>query len=186
MEKRSAAECSSREEIERPLEQTRGETSPDKKKADRPERPLTKGRRIGKIIFDVVYSAVVLALVVMLYLGLQARANGELPSLFGYYVFLVKTGSMAPTLPVGCFILSKTPDNPAEIQPGTIATFRFEDGTVVTHRIVGRNVGADGTVTYATRGDNPVNDVDPEALTPDRVIGVLILKVTLPKLLGAT
>jgi signal peptidase len=182
MVKRSAAEYSSREESERQFEQTHGETFPDKKKADCAERPLTKGRRIGKIIFDAVYSAVVLALVVMLCLGLQARANGELPSLFGYYVFIVKTGSMAPTLPIGCFILSKAPDNPAEIQPGTIATFRFEDGTVVTHRIVGRNVGMNGTVTYATQGDNPVNDVDPESLTPDRVIGVFVLKITLPKL----
>ncbi len=180
MEKQIAARhprCAANENFPK---QAREGIFPDKLKSNQADGLSTWGRRVWKNVFNAFYSAVVLVLVAMLFIGLQAKVNGELPSLFGYYLFSVKTGSMVPTLPVGCLILSKTPEDPATIQPGTIVTFRFEDGTVVTHRIVARSVMKAGAVIYATKGDNPVNDIDPEMLTTDRVIGIFICKFVLP------
>lgn len=181
MDSTVAPKYATREEIESLLEQTRAEATRDKK-ARKPKKRLTKAQKIRKIVLNALYLVLVFALLAMLYLSLQSKADGKLPSLFGYYVFTVRTGSMVPTLPIGSYILSHTPDDPALIGPDTIVTFYQEDGTVVTHRIIERNVAEDGSVSYVTKGDNANNAVDPEALTPDRVISEFVFVFTLPRL----
>lgn len=183
MEKRPVAKYSTKEEIEKLLELTHDETanmSPDRRKKEK--KPLTKGQKIVRIVFNAFYFVLVGVLVMLLYLGVQSRSHGRLPSLFGFYVFNVQTGSMVPTLPIGCYILARAPSDPSAIEPDTIVSFYREDGTVVTHRIIARSVGDDGGVTYRTKGDNSANDVDPDVLAPERIIGVYVFKITLPRI----
>ena len=182
MDERTDGLYSTREEIEALLEDTRNYTGPEKKRKSK--KQLTKGQRAVRIIANSLYCVLVLSLCIMLYLGINAKKEGELPGIFGYRVFMVKTGSMVPTLPIGCYILSHEPKDPANIPIGTITTFYFENGTVVTHRITEKYIDDSGNVSYVTEGDNPLNDPDPELLTPDRVVGTFVFKVTLPKLWG--
>ncbi len=143
--------------------------------------PLTKKQRVRKILniaAQAVFSLIVAVLVFSLVSVYIAKSKGEVPTVLGAYsLFVVESGSMEPTLTVGSVILSKAPDDAGQLKSGDIVTFRTETGYVVTHRII-EVIGGD-TVMYRTKGDNPINSPDEELLVPERVIGVLVLKIPL-------
>ena len=86
---------------------------------------------------------------------------GKAPSIAGYTVFRITTGSMEPTYPVDTLILVKKTE-PSGIQKGDVISFYSSDpaleGAVNTHRVT--EVQADGThYSYKTKGDaNNVED----------------------------
>ena len=100
------------------------------------------------------------AAVVVLCIVLLTRP-GEAPSIAGYTLFRITTGSMEPTYPVDTLILVKKTD-PSRIQTGDVISFYSSDpaldGAVNTHRVTG--VRTDGTHwSYKTKGDaNNVED----------------------------
>ena len=110
---------------------------------------------------------------------LIAKNSGKTPHVFGYQIYVVKTGSMIPTLPIGTAILVKEPKDPDKLSVGTIVTF-VDNDVVITHRIIEVKT-ENGTVAYRTKGDNPNNSPDLNLLTPDRVKGVFVMKVPLIK-----
>lgn len=142
-----------------------------------------KGRRLSwkkalKIFEWVVFLSLFIFLVVTLFGIYAAKERGETPTVFGIYQFYsVESGSMEPTLTVGSVIVCEKTQHPESLKEGQIVTFRTISGVVVTHRIVEVVKNEDGTISYRTRGDNPVNSPDQELLTPDRVIGVFTLKI---------
>jgi signal peptidase len=101
-------------------------------------------------------------------------------SILGYSIYTVETGSMVPTLPIGCYIVTHEPEDPAALPAGTVITFRTTKGSTYTHRII--EVLNEGGVKYRTKGDNPQNSPDLELVTPDRVLGTLQFSVSLPKI----
>lgn len=182
MEKRLVAKYSTKEEIEKLLELTRDETeNMASEKQKKQKKQLTKRQKIIRGIANVFYFALVGVLVILLYLGVQSRSNGKLPSLFGFYVFNVQTGSMVPTLPIGCYVIVHESADPSNIEKGTIVTFHFINGTIVTHRVIDVLNTEEG-VRYRTKGDNPDNDPDPELLSPDRIIGTVELVIRMPQI----
>lgn len=142
--------------------------------------PLTPVQRIIHIGFNLIFWLLTASLIAIMFTAMQSKRDGGIPSFLGYSVFRVETGSMVPTLPIGSYIIAKAPESPESLPAGTIATFRFINGTVVTHRIIEVIVEPDGTVRYRTKGDNPINDPDPELLTPDRVIGIFQFVIKMP------
>ncbi len=68
------------------------------------------------------------------------RVNGNVPSLFGYQVYVVETGSMIPTLPVGSTILVRQLGEDELPQVGDVVTYNHLS-VAVTHRIVATVVG---------------------------------------------
>ena len=91
-----------------------------------------------------------------------------MPRVAGYEGYVVVSGSMEPTIPVGSIIYSKKTD-PELLQTGDIIVFINETRgtTPVTHRVV-TNDPSTGTIT--TKGDaNEHEDINP--VTYDRVIG---------------
>lgn len=79
-------------------------------------------------------------------------------------LYVVMSGSMEPSLPVGSIVIVDTGDKKPEC--GDIITFR-RGGTVVTHRVAGKSEGR-----YLTKGD--ANGEPDSVLTePDRVIGTV-------------
>lgn len=83
-----------------------------------------------------------------------------------YKLYLIHTGSMRPTLPIGsAVVVHKGP-----VRVGQVITFRpFDGSTVVTHRLVGIN--ANGTLI--TKGDaNKTTDVD--VVTRANVVGHVV------------
>jgi len=186
MERRAAAGAryATREEVERLLEETERyeHVGPfAKRRLERQSKLRTPAQKVRHAIFSVLYYILIAILCGMLYIGVRAKMTDAIPTVLGYSVFTVKTGSMVPTLPIGCYIIVHHAEDPAALQAGTITTFRFEDGTVVTHRIMEVLDTPDG-VRYRTKGDNPENDPDPELLAPERVIGTLVFTIRLPEI----
>jgi signal peptidase I len=142
--------------------------------------PLTPVQRIIHIGFNMIFWLLTASLIAIMFTAMQSKRNGGIPSILGYSVLRVETGSMVPTLPIGSYIIAKAPKSPESLPVGTITTFRFINGTVVTHRVIEVIEEPDGTVRYRTKGDNPINDPDPELLTPDRVIGIFQFMIKMP------
>lgn len=66
------------------------------------------------------------------------RINGETPTVFGYTIFRVTTGSMEPELHVGDIILDKSVEE-SEIKVGDIISYEGSgslDGLVITHKVI--------------------------------------------------
>ncbi len=175
-----------REEVAALLELTKaGKTARQlKKEGLMQKQPKSKAKRIAGIIGNGLFGVVMLCLIVVLASGIQAKQRGEIPTVFGYSLFQVETGSMVPTLPIGSYIITRVPVDAQTLKEGQIVTFRFTNGTVVTHRII--EVARDdlGAVAYRTKGDNPLNDPDFELLTPDRVLREFVYVITLPDIWG--
>jgi len=109
----------------------------------------------------------------------MAKSRGEVPSVLGFYLFSIESGSMEPTLNIGTLILSRKTEDPSGLKESQIVTFKTLSGAIVTHRIVDVIKKPGGSTVYQTKGDNPKNSPDAELLTSDRVIAVLIAKIPL-------
>lgn len=91
-----------------------------------------------KKVFNVlsyVFMGLILALVI--YVTILGYSGKEV-SVFGYKMYVVKTASMDPTIPVDTVILSKEEDY-SRLDIGEVITFDFDStlGVPNTHRIVG-------------------------------------------------
>ena len=170
-----------RKEVEALLLEARQAASPSpgvRKKARRSAQ-RTAFQKVWRVFANIVYGVVVALLLIGLYVGVESKLNNQPASLLGYSLFTVKTGSMVPTLPIGSYIVTHNPEDPAALPAGTIITFRTTTGSIITHRIL--EVVSDGGALYRTKGDNPINSPDLELVSPDRVLGELKFVVTLPK-----
>ena len=132
---------------------------------------------IKKIILTLINILSVLiigAAVVILCLVLFTKP-GEAPSLGGYTVFRITTGSMEPTYAVDTLILVKKTD-PSKIKVGDVISFYSADpaleGSVNTHRVTATR--GDGVYwQYTTRGDAN-NAVDQYGTDSDALIGKVV------------
>jgi len=91
----------------------------------------------------------------LLLMALLATLVIILPLAVGGSPLTVLTSSMEPNLPPGTLIIVK-PTPASEIGVGQVITYQLESGRpeLVTHRVIERTVGEDGTVTFITQGDN--------------------------------
>lgn len=112
---------------------------------------------IKKVILTLVniLSVLIIAGAVCILCIVLLTKPGQAPSVAGYTVLRVTTGSMAPTYEVDTLLLVKKTD-PERIQEGDVISFYSSDpaldGAVNTHRVVA--VRKDGDhITYATKGD---------------------------------
>lgn len=135
-------------------------------------------RSLRAILSRAAFGALVALLFACLTSVYLTKSRGEVPNVFGLYLFSIESGSMEPTLGVGAVILSRAPRDAAALEEGDIVTFYTTSGDIVTHRIVAIN-RAGSAVSYRTKGDNPINSPDPEPLVPERVIAVFVLKIPL-------
>ncbi|HWQ97102.1 MAG TPA: signal peptidase I [Clostridia bacterium] len=174
----------SREEIEQLLAETEqfDHASPlARRKMMRRAIVRTPAQKLLHALSSALYYILVAALCAVLFIGVRAKMKNEVPQVLGYYIFTVKTGSMVPTLPIGCYVIVHESAEPAAIEQGTIVTFHFINGTIVTHRIIEVLQTEEG-VRYRTKGDNPENDPDGELLAPDRIIGTVELVIRMPQI----
>lgn len=133
-----------------------------------------------KIAGTVLFGTIILLLLVGLLAILLAKQRGEVPGVLGFHLFIVESGSMEPTLPVGSVILSRRPADAGELPVNAIVTFKTVSGELVTHRISDSLIDDDGKVNYRTKGDNPLNSPDSELLSPDRVVAVFLIQIPSP------
>lgn len=126
------------------------------------------GKKILKAMSSLITSVMFLVLLLTFFLVISTKASGGEPSLFGYQLKTVLSGSMEPEIKTGSILSIKEVGDPTGFQTGDVITFRTEEDVLVTHRI--SDVQQDGQV-YITKGD--ANDAaDREPVMADNVVGV--------------
>lgn len=133
--------------------------------------------RIINLIKNIICWTLVVVLVFTLVLFFTSRVNGSTPSVFGYSIFRVSSGSMEPELMVGDIILDKTVDNPEDLKVGDVITFKSNDygDKLVTHKIIKAPYEENGKLMLQTKGI--ANEVEDKPISTDNVKGIMICKV---------
>jgi signal peptidase I len=130
--------------------------APDLALAFRPARQLTGTPRLAAGLGERAM-ALVLRWTVRLIVTVAVLAFGLLavgPHVLGYRTMTMLTGSMTGTIDVGD-VEVVTPLPVAEVTEGMIIAYHvpIDDHHLVTHRVIGVDTAADGTVTVETKGD---------------------------------
>ena len=133
--------------------------------------------RIIKLIKNIICWTLIAVLVFTLVLFFMSRINGRTPSVFGYSIFRVSSGSMEPELMVGDIILDKTVDNPEDLKVGDVITFKSSDygDLLVTHKVIKAPYEENGKLMLQTKGI--ANEVEDKPISVDNVKGIMICKV---------
>lgn len=135
----------------------------------------------GKLVINIAGWVVFFVIVAFLLFSLitvqRVKNKGEIPDIFGFQLYLIKSGSMEPTFPVGTIILTRRPKDASKLEKGDIVTFKDGSGAIVTHRIIKVVKGTDGIIRYETKGDNPISSPDLKLLEPENIIAVFLAKI---------
>lgn len=125
-------------------------------------------KRVAGILQIAVTVALALLLAANLYLIFMQRVAGvPHPTIGGFSVAVVASGSMEPALSVDDMILNRAQK---QYQVGDIITFA-KGASLTTHRIVA--ITEEG---YRTRGDAN-NAADPDPVAPRQVVGRVVGKL---------
>lgn len=108
---------------------------------------MKRGTILSSIV-NFVTSVLLIVTVIVAFTIVSAKVSGKEPSIFGYEIKIVLSGSMEPEIKTGSIILNKKVNNDA-FKEGEIVTFLTEENILVTHRII-EVVGSE----YITKGDN--------------------------------
>ena len=133
--------------------------------------------RTINLIKNIICWTLIVVLVFTLVLFFMSRINGSTPSVFGYSIFRVSSGSMEPELMVGDIILDKTVDNPEDLKVGDVITFKSSDygDLLVTHKVIKAPYEENGKLMLQTKGI--ANEVEDKPISVDNVKGIMICKV---------
>lgn len=99
-------------------------------------------------------------------------------NLFRYWIAVVGTGSMKPTINVGDIIIidKKVSKEPNKLHIGDILVFE-EKNVIYTHRIIDIE-NDNGNYKITTKGDRKGNAVDSWVVTNNEIIGVVKFKIS--------
>lgn len=166
----------SRDEVEELLRTTREIINV---KLNGPGPAAKKKLPAGKILRRIVYGLVIVVLLGMLGKVWLAKVKGQVPDLFGYQMYVVETGSMIPTLPIGSTLIVRELRQGDELKADDIITYSHASAAI-THRITELVIDADGLTRYQTQGDNPDNSADPWLVSREDVRGIVIWHFSWP------
>ena len=138
---------------------------------------MKKRFKVIKGIVKVLCWILVVIIVLTVALSLITRINGETPSVFGYSIFRVSSGSMEPELMVGDIILDKAVENPEDLKVGDVITFKSKDygDMLVTHKVIKAPYEENEKLMLQTKGI--ANDLADKPISVDNVKGIMICKV---------
>jgi len=120
----------------------------------------------------MLYLALSLLLFIVLPIVVFTMSTGNSKAIFGMRSFIILTGSMEPTIPVGSVVYVKTAPT---YDVGDIIAFTNKSGQTVTHRLAGTETK--NNIKYLkTKGDANKSE-DADLLTQDKVIGKTVLSV---------
>ena len=103
-----------------------------------------------------------MALFLLVFGIVSAKAKGKVPKVFGYSVVTIITPSMGEEIPVGSYVLIKAVD-PEDVRENDIICFYSDDpaikGSPNIHRVVKPPIEVGDGYEYVTKGDaNPSED----------------------------
>ena len=134
---------------------------------------MGSGMRKKKLILISSILKVIIALCIIITI-VAIVTEGSNKSVFGYSMFIIKTGSMHGTMEIGELIITKKP-NKEQLHVGSVISFISSDpeilGKVNTHRII--SIKGD---QYYTQGDAPGAPPDETPVKYGDILGVLAWK----------
>ncbi|XBW80435.1 signal peptidase I [Bacillus velezensis] len=104
-----------------------------------------------KLISNILYAVIFSLIIVLTLTVISTRASGGEPAIFGYTLKSVLSGSMDPEFKTGSLIAVKKISDVNDLEKGDVITFTQDDGTAVTHRIIGITK-KDGNLLFETKG----------------------------------
>lgn len=138
-------------------------------------------KKAGKIFSRVMaaLSALIFIIGLTVFVSVLNASAGKVPSVLGFSVLQVQTGSMEPEIPVGGIVITFKV-KPDSLKVGDIISFYSNDttisGKVNTHRIVEIKDSDSGERIFKTKGD--ANDaVDETAVYQIDLIGKVIVNI---------
>ena len=131
--------------------------------------------RLGKIINFFITIVFIVAIILIFSLTLQKIIfKDDVPSIFGYKILQVMSGSMSGEFETEDTIIIKQIKNESEIKIGDIITFKVDENTLVTHRVV-EIVKNENDTEYVTKGDAN-NSVDTQKVKFKDIEGKYLFK----------
>lgn len=132
-------------------------------------------KTIRKILKTTLLAFLGILLIINLTMLYQTKVkHEEIPRIGGISVFNIVSKSMEKTINVNdLIVIQKCPEE--KMQKGDIITYKKQDGTIVTHRIIGITK-ENGHNVYTTKGDN--NEIeDDEIIKHEQVHGKYLFKI---------
>lgn len=132
-----------------------------------------------KLILTSLWWTVLILLAVILINVFSAKLSGRVPSIFGYSVMNIVSGSMEDEIPKDSYILIKK-TQPENIKKGDVICFYSTDpqiyGLPNTHRVIDEPRATENGIEFVTKGDaSPISDT--ETARGDRLIGVYVKRL---------
>ena len=134
--------------------------------------------KILNLIKNVLCWGLIFVFVSVIIFFLVTKINSGTPSLFGYSIYRVSSGSMEPELMIGDVILSKNISDPENIKVDEVVTYEGEgelSGLLVTHKVIKAPYADGGITKIQTQG--VANDLPDQPISVDRVCGVMVCKI---------
>lgn len=135
-------------------------------------------KKTFRIIRSVFCWVCITLLVVAIVTVVLAKINGTNPSILGYSIYRVSSGSMSPELEVGDVILGKAVDDPMNIKVGDVVTYEGRgelSGMLITHKVIVAPYEEEGVLKLQTQG--VANEIPDNPINVDRVVSVFVTKV---------
>ena len=154
-------------------------------KTDNKDKTEKKDRfKVLRIIKNIVLGTLIALLTLVLIMSMIARFSGGTPSIFGYSLYRVSSGSMSPELVVGDVILVKDCDG-KDVKENDIVTYVAKSGEMsgklITHRVVKAPYEQNGEYYLLTKGDANTDVDDP--VNVNQIEGKMLTKIGILKYL---
>lgn len=135
--------------------------------------------RAARLVKNIICWILILILAITMVIFLTTRIQGNTPTVFGYTIFRISTGSMEPELMTGDVILDKVVDDETEIAVGDVITFEGGsqfDGKLVTHKVIkAPYTDENGNTMLQTHGI--ANELEDTPISIDQVRAKMICKI---------
>ena len=135
-----------------------------------------KIRKVAKTTSSVAWWSALVLLFFVLISIVSAKMSGKVPSVFGYSVMHIVSGSMEDEIPQGSYIVIKK-ISPEEVKIDDIICFYSEDPAIYgypnTHRVVEEPIRTEAGFEFVTKGDAN-NEEDRVRASGDKLIGVYV------------
>lgn len=138
---------------------------------------MKKAKKIFSRVMSAI-SVIIFLFGLVVFVSVLNASAGKVPSVFGFSVLQVSTGSMEPEIETGSVIVVKKTDV-KKLKVGDVISFystdKNIDGKVNTHRIdkIDYSIGANRDPIFTTKGDANAF-VDREKVYSETVIGKVI------------
>jgi signal peptidase I len=109
-------------------------------------------KKLLKLVSRIGSSMLIVILCLLAFVVLSSRLTGVAPTIVGYQIKAVLSGSMEPTFKTGSIIAIQIKDKHSIYEKGDVITFVM-DGKLITHRITEVKT-QNGQAVYKTKGDN--------------------------------